>query len=732
MPVSQTTVAAPPTPAQAAPPVAEGERGTPALAATTENWQRPKFGNMVAGEITNTRELKDEFKKSVQVIAEQLRSYARTPGAELTAEQIRFLELYKKDGTGEDMLKTESGAVVAHLMAENEVFLRLAALKKQVEFVRHGHGDPNKLKNEFTVAELQGLVNKHGKEFLAVVGGALGISTDILLALTNPTGAIVAGVTGVTLAGGVGITAVIKSALTTGRFKISDLIGVDTSRLPDKYQKYVDYIAGSVVAQQGVNEYIFNESIKTLKFYKALGVDSKHLNYLTPWQRLNMGVAAPVAAGISADVASQNVLTDWMIFRRNALESYGAIAAGDIPAEKARKYFDAQLATIQHFIGNEIGRIRGEQRTSTGISLTQMKAVRDKMKSPAGLTEKKAKKQKELDEATRSLETKKVELKTAKERVKALNKESAEYAIRAPNLVAKLSEIAHPTTGAIAKLTAEIGTWNTRRTTEAGAFDAQYTAVPGGPNQASTKAEIRSQKAEALKPIDEEIERRIKRIEELKKIQEVLEKQMEDEVTRGAELIGLTADITTLDTDIKALEKTKIPKLEKEVKSGLNPKEQKQLNQLEAAVRGLERYDTVFSDLANFDTKDLKVNQLLSITPEDEGGITYQSGYLKALKLIFNYEHPPEGITVKDFFEAVKTRLPQAKLAEILVQFFDIPAGPPYQFTHPGALAPTIYPNALDYTMDYIQVMEGPSPNTFNQVFFPVMDNIEHEGLRFK
>lgn len=732
MPVAQT-VTAPPAQTQTTPSVTEGERGVPAPAATTENWQRPKFGNMVAGEVTNTKELKDEFKKSIQVIAEQLRNYATT-GAELTDEQKRFLDLYKLDnGVGDKMLETEDGAVVVHLMAEQEVFLRLAALKKQVELVRTGHLDSSKVKNEFTVDELQGLVRKHGKEVLAVIGGVMGVTTDVMVALLNPVAGVALIGAEATAGASVGIVAAVKSAMKTGKFKISDLATIDTSQLPDKYKGYVDYIAHSTVAQQGVNDFVFNEGIRIKKFYKALGVDEKHLNHSTPWSRLNIGATAPVA-GISADMASQNVLTDWMIFRADRLASKGAIAGGDVPAVIAKKYFEAHVETIQHYIGYEIGRIRGEQRSSAETSLTQMKATRDKMKSPSGLAEKKAKKQTELDKAKQELTTKEAKLETAKERVTVLTEERARYAVAQAPLDTEYDNITHGATGFLKKVQDEIDLLVHQKDVDAGNFDASWAGVPAGADQAIMRTEISRLKSEAIAKYEDAIEKKKAREQKLLTRKGEIETERTKEADRVAELARRNGEVVALTPEISKLKKTTIPGLERQVKSGLSPKEQKQLNQLEASVRALERYDTVFSDLTNADTKNLGVNQLLNIAPEDEGGVNYPNGYLRALKLIFNYEHPPEGVNVKDFFEAATARLPQTKLAEILAKYFDmpIPVLGPFGFVHPGSVAATIYPDALSYTMDYVRLMKKPSQNVFNQAFFSVMDTIEHEGLRFK
>ncbi len=698
---------------------------------SSENWQKPKFGQLSAGEITNTADLKTEFKKSVQVIAEQLRKYATTPGAELTVEQARFLELYKKDGTGDDLLKTESGAVLAHLMAEQEVFLRLAALKRQVELVRTGHLDPNKIKNEFTIDELQGLVRKHGKEILAVMGGVLGVGTDVILALINPAlGATAVGIEA-TGAAGAGIWKVIQSARQTGKFKISDLASVDTSQLPDKYRKYIDYIAHSAVAQQRVNDFLRDEGVRQLKFYTALGVDNKHLNYLTPWQRLNIGTIATTA--ISADAASQNVLVDWMVFRSNALASHGAIAVGDTPAMIARKYFEAHIDTIQHYVGYEIGRIRGEQKTSTTDSLRQITAARDKSKSGTEVAEKKAKRQTELDKANKELGEKEPKLDTAKERINVLNEERAKYAIVQPSLDTEYDSITNAATGALKKVRDEISSLEGSKDAAIINFDNDYSLVPSGVNQGQLRAEISKKKADAVGVYEGKIEAKKTREKELLARQKAIEDERDKEKDRAAELTRRGTEVTTLTSEIDKLKKKTIPGLEKNVKSGLTPKEQKKLNQLEATIRGLTRYDSVFSDLENADTKDLSVGKLLSFQPEAEGGINYNAGYIKALKLIFNYEHPPEGIAVKDFFEAVIARLPQVKYVEILAKYYDvtIPAIGPFGFVHPGATVATVYSDGLSYTLDYIRVMKKPSQNNFNQAFFPIMEYIEYEGVRF-
>lgn len=672
-----------------------------------KNWEKSKLGMNQTGEVSKTQEVKDAYKDNLQVVSDRLRRFHKS-GGKLTEEQKHFLQMYDEDGKGAKMMETEAGIVVAHLVVEQEMFLQLAAWQKKIEVHKQGN-KPEKIKDEIGLDDLRGFLKAHGKESVYVLASTLGISATALTALLlPPVGAAVIGAE--VLAGlGLGGTKLAQRLLREGKIKIEDMT-IDPSRLPDEYQDYINY--NSNFGEKDFHDFVFSAMKSKMKFYDSLGVPARNMEAFNPWDNLDLNVNVAPTGGSKA--ATVDLAVDWMRFMHS---EYARTPAPADRGYRAAKFLEAHTKTLAHYADERMIEIKGEKTEHAGESISRLSEMRDALSDPEALKKMKTKKEGELKTIGEAIGKKSPELEALNLDIQKDQIERVGIINRAPTIRGEKKRLGNEDR----RLKAKVVALGAKITKEEADFDAKISAAPT-PQQAQV---LEARKTAALESIRAERKGIETRIAEIQKSMDSV----------GREL----ARINELTEQLKLKEgrrddlKDEIDELKRKKKSGeafldktIGPKEKKKVEQLEVALQTLNRYQNVMSDLANSATKDLSVSDLTDAGQADaeEGfGQVYSKGYLKTLRLLTDYEHPPSGINQKEFFNAATELLKPDKLADLLAKQFliTIPTGPP------GPAAPA---DRLEFVFNELNTNVKPSQNRFNGTVIYMLEDMEHRALR--
>ncbi len=632
--------------------------------------------------------LKEAYKDQVTIIARQLEEFSRA-GHKLTEEQRQFLILYNQDKTGDKLLGTEAGWSLAHLMIEQEVFLRLADLGRKMELKLRYHAK-DEIPDKASLKDLQGTLTKIIEEIdpqlVRVLGTSIVASGLETFVAGNPLMGIIFGAG--TPAVAKGVKELIKG-LRDGKIKISDC-AIDASLLPGGYQEYLKYTA-SKTNETGVTRFLFRAARAQKGFYETLGVDVRNLDSLHPWEGLDLGEEST-----PGDLV-QNIGTEWMRKRREIWKSIGG-PAGNTPAEKAASFLQAQKETIAYFTGQHMMEIAEGRQEAVGDSIAQMEKRISQLTDPAEIAKRTEEKRKELGDTKNQIDTQKSELRKVLDEIKKRRRETAVADQKRPVL-------------------------NQNK----GRINDRVTALKNELDNLRDQRDHTTNRQDILV-----INEQIRKGEESLAEQERRLSQIEGEINR---LDELARDFAVLEVTRQEIEeemsklKGEVGVLEGDLGEGLTDEEKKQLGSLRAVVAALKRLkkDEIMGGLAMAATKELTIDDLTDKTTESEDPESYDfgqlKGYLTTMRHLFG--RPPEGLSNEEFFEAVVGLLPPRKLAELLAESLGItlpiPANLP--ITDPST------PKPLEHVFEAIKAGRISQP-TMNEALFSVLNYIERRGKR--
>lgn len=674
-----------------------------------ENWLKEDFGLMITGEIGETAEFRKTYQERAKAIAKRWRAF-EDAGGKLTEEQNRFLRLFDEDGTGAALLDSVSGMATMDTVIDQEKLLQLLSWKKKVNLENVGN-NPTKVDDKFPIAELQGLLNKHGDEIAPLIAGALGISVQVVLALAHPPGAVAGGIMAGMALIGAGVDKFIQSARRYGGLKISDTNTLDFSGLPDEYKRYIEW--NSTLNEVEMHKFITGALTDQFKFYKALGVPITDLKAGTPWERMNIdapGVVDPLDA-------SQDVPTSWMRFRLDIFRQGGAMP--DNPADKAKRWFEANRVTIGHYGSETLAIIRANKTESMGKSVQKMTETRDALTNQEKREELKKKKGKELETVKTDLTARQSDLKKVVDQIETKSIELAGLKKARSQIQGEKTRLTNNQKGLKGrqtKLTSSI------QDTEDDYAIRITAAAPGDKKILATERDnkIRAIKAE-IANIDTQLEQIRKEITPIVA-----------QLTKISTLSGEIDDVldprrVELEGQIDELKKSQA-KLTSFIESGIKPTDKKQATTLEAGIQALKRQSQTLSNLAQGrdGETELGMHDLIDRTnsePEVDGRV-YKAGYLKTLEWAFDVRRAPSGIKQKEFFAAATKLLSPDALAKVLKRRLNITDPPP----------PPPPVDLLDHVFGQIQTRSQAadriSRNMFNEAMYAVLEHVEKEGLK--
>lgn len=677
------------------------------LTETKEKISLAEFGLHEYKDFDPGDELRESFEGNLRVIASQIEQYQRT-GKPLTQEQKDFLMLYKR--LGNRLLDSAEGWSLANLIMEQELFLRLAAIQKDIELEIRKRASPYTPKDEWVIQEgdvfwFEKLLDRYGGGWKgAVVLATAPISVPVIEFDRW--------------------IAEKKAKMKPGvKLSLKDF-QIDLSRLPREYQDYIKYISPTIATKEA-KSFLERVGKARIEFYESLGVSLEDLKAATPWERFRVG-----SAGAPAEVAKaqENLGTEWMRIRRQALERLSRGVDLSDSSEIAKVFFEAQQKTIRHFLDLHlreltearfgVREIAAEREATKGPeTISALEKRLNELKSPEGSEEVLAKKQEELEKLQADVVTWQEEITRTQREIDNKKKEQA-------IAQAKITRLSQQETRYETTLT-RLNDQRDRVEQQRDDLIAHYNALINDPNTtAEIKATLISTKNEQLRSFNE----RISKIQiEINKLNEKLE-EVRAQIDRPNEL---AAEITALEEQIDKLQRKigrrpnagarrKIARLQTEIEAGVTPDVQEKIDQLEAVVKCLKDYDRIVSEpVFSATERMLTVQDLISRTEKDEYGVNYNEGYLRILDHLFGYTKVSER---KKAFDTARTILPPEEMAKILNARLNLGlAGGDER-----DLEKVFQAIATDVGDGII------SQITFASVFLPILEFIEDKGMKIE
>ncbi len=682
-------------PVPSPPPATEtqaGQAGTP----SPESGRGPTkllgrdFGLHEIGEIELDAGLRTRFEGFLGVYMAQLREYddlCRSKGNNnaLTPQQRRLLELYEKHGNV--MLDTADGWVLANLAMEQEMFLRLARLEKDIVTIIKERGIKPNEHGEYLIGRRdieQGLLARWGQ----------GARDFIQNALKKIPGAF-------------------SSQYREARFRLEDL-EIDISALPQQYLDYIDYMNPQGTDPKKVAKFMEETDQARKDFYKALGKNPSDLDAGTPWERFRYQPQVSAVKGglfrrgAKAEVpekeakialAMENLDVNWMRIRNDCLREIIAAkkGPGDVllnmkdPKHVAWVMFEAQQRTIKYFLDRRLDSIDSGKLDDYQRSIGTMTQRRDSIGSPDSrrlkierMDRSIRQKETEIEDEEATLKQAQTDLKTKKQRKKELDDTQA----RDDQDEKKLSDEIDQRREGIRKI-------EERRSEEEKKEEGEIEDVSSDSRfktdkekeSARLRIERRYQKIYAAfkTQIDELTDGRAAAGEE--NLDE-LEKKLKDVRTRIEERERIDEEIRRLEERIREITEITIPNLVQDHDRLIADKrnagdffttdEREIIGKYNAAITAVSRFGKIREELS--DTKTRYTLEFLTDTATDRvcqllTGEDLPLGYRRFLDLIFDLEHPPGTMKPNEYLKRAMEILPMDQLAIILEAEFGITNG---------------------------------------------------------
>lgn len=687
---------------------AREESKPPAPAKAETQISRADFGRHEAEDFEPSSELRTSFEKSLKVITSQIEQYQRT-GKPLTNEQKDFLVLYKK--LGNKLLDSAEGWSLANLVMEQEMFLRLAAIGKDIELDIKRKGFSVSETGEITIPidEIRGWVNEHGLDVLKYVGYSLTAPVSLPIK---------------------GLVELVKSArkhdILEAKFKLENF-QIDTSRLPREYKAYIDYISPTINTE-AARKFLLNTAEARLAFYETLGLNLKEedLEAATPWQRFRptpipaiLGV--PIAAGPARlERAQENLDTEWMRVRRQALEKASQRANLASPDEVARAFFTAQQDTIRHFLDLHLKdlaeakfgvREAGAESREEPKTISSLEKRLEKLKDPEESKKKKIEAEQEAQQLQTQITQTKETLEGDRGVIAQLDQKEGEKAtleVKLPVLRSKRDDLETR----IEQVTTEQETLEGQRTGLIGDFDEN---INNAGSDAQLRALLLDQKSRTIGKLNEQIGKTEEKISQTKEEQDKVKSQINRLDELNSEIQVLKRQKNRLRRQLKRA-KEEFEDKQTLIEAGLEQTVQGKVDQLEAVVSCLRDYDRVVSEsVFSAPERMLTVQDLTSAAEKDEYGTNYMEGYLRILDHLLGYTKASER---KRAFDTAKAILSPRELAQILNNRFNTRIN-------------------VRRNSDLEKVLERVKRKKISQtqlagVFIPILEFIENKGMKLE
>ncbi len=582
--------------------------------------------------------LQGAFEKNLLILARQLDEYSKSSkDVVLTAEQEGFLLLWRQQGN--KILDTADGWALTNLVIEQDLMLRMAALGKKLSLEQQKRATEPlgpKSHQEAEVAHERGLLESLK---VALAGGVFG-AYEVF-------------------------RGIVKKDVTT--LKLSDF-NIDISQLPAAYRGYIEYLAPNINPKDS-SEFIIKLGQARTGFYESLGVRPSELKAATPFSR----------------VSREGINTEWVRIREQALErARQGRNLGD-PATANEVFFEAQEATVRHFLDKfsqeiasqavietiaEASQMTAGAKTEAGQTIATLKARKEKLDDPKVQQELVAEKQKELDKLEKNKTTWEPEIETKQKTIDKYQEQLIAVGVVAERIQGKGQEQTH--VQAVARLRGE----ETAQEQEIADTKTAFAPKIASAKAPKEKAQVRSELNAQIKPMQDHLENLRKDIARHDKILGKLREEIDEPHILQGKIDFLQAQIAALKQKIgsraNAGLRGKIAKLKTEINAGVDPLVETQRNLIDVSINALVGYDRVVADVINQKTAETKMvtgQELASSTPKNEYGNDYEEGYLRILDHIFQYTHAPDRRMV---FEAAKFLLSPDELAKILNQSLNL------------------------------------------------------------
>jgi len=712
--------------------------------------ERRKLERSESSKAPEQKSLKTAYAEQLEIIYQQLiayQNYISVNGGQLSSEQQAFLSLYKRlgEGAAEKILATSRGWLLAQSLIEQEIFLRLAALGKELSFSCQNL-DEKGLPEEVRFKELEDLISKFFNNLkgtphvdkLLPLGGAFVTGGGIFggpLGTALTTGLTIGGVKGASEA-----LRLIKEGLQSG---FSDL-KVNLENLPESTKGYLEFL-NSQANQKDLLEFIKNSAIAQTVFLEALGWDSNSglvfawegfklskpelpettsQPFLPATSRVRTGYlrqlleekegkelhqdvallkeienklreAEKEMAKKKADLrislkllwlAPKSLLQDLQETqeRTEVLNQQTEALREKILSRKARIFFEAQRRTTAFFLNQELEAILESAPEAVPSSLSQIEAKMREL-----VTEE----EKEKEEEERLVQEKE---KSLAEKRKNFQEKLAAFLKNDPRVLKGKIEIERYSNFTDLQALKET-------------INQEINETESKKKELLAKVRERAENAELL-----EINNRLLALKDLLKLLE------ED----APQLKSLEEEKERLEEEIRVLTTKMISKKERETK----------LSQLRAAAACLEQAGKTLGErvpaLAISEENWRRLTNIIQETREgfDKGRI---KGYLEFLKLLFDYEHPPQPVqesqfrpkTPAEFFEAAKTLISEGELAAILNEVLNLAVTRESEMSDEQFLAETLKRTAM-------KLGSLPAPVVLGRVMLRLISEIEHKAVR--
>lgn len=658
----------------------------------------------------------------------------------LTSDQIALLDFYRENGSG--ILDTARGWMLAHVVLEEEMRLRVAAVQQnllldiQRKIDKHGEAT-------ITIDEARGWWNKYGLDVLKKAGITTGVGGIVGLTVVSPVvGLPVAGAVGV----GVSIWQIIESAK-NGPIKIKlQESEIDTSAYPPQVQKYLEYIKPDQEGQQRrMKDFLAQAGKVRYDFYIALGVRPEEFGEVpTWWTKFVTDGTTPVAA----TQAQEAVSSVWSqaregIIRKIIDDKKGPGGVSLDMKDKAHVAWVAREAssrTIIFMLKRRLEEIAnghtqsGEQLTA---SISTLKARKEKIeaKTPPqhqkeALSKEKTLKEKELTDATAERDRQEAKIKADNDQLTQLPTKKRDIERERADLEAQIAPLQSARRRAEARL---------KVLSEA--HQARIAAATRGKDPKAAQAEIDGlviayQKDcepiyEEMKKIDIEqglsaleanLEKLGKQLANLPK-EDDLKQSISGATTRENEAIAKMLEV-----------ERRLAEIEEELKAFMSDAEKAVRKQkIEVALIALERPDQVQAlDPARVRTEAYvamytdtdsaqKFLDSLGFTPQDIqdiGGVVPPNAYIAFIRRVFDPDHYIGEMSTHDYWKRCMEVLPPDALAQTLID----------QFSQQGKIDLTNPPTTLAACLGEMSVW-GLSPLELQKVFMNVLQTVEAKAL---
>ncbi len=593
--------------------------------------------------------------------------------------QKDFMLAYKE--SGRNLLDTAKGWELAHLMIEQEIFLRTAAFGKQVELDLAGlQSDPIKYKDKLRedIGYFAGIGAKleDRKEFAQKIGRWIDRFGN------DP-----------------------KDIFKSPEVLLKDM-GIDISQMSLEYRAYIDQIAPQQAMRLNT-KFLLDAAKAQMAFYQALGYQDTDITSLTPWGRLQLELNV---GGLTASEITQGIDTEYAKVRllklKQGTPNYGLLAVSR--GERTAQFFKAQEETIQHFLGLKLKEISQAQLST------------EKGKESASVLRTRA-------EKIQNPEEKEEIIKKIKDDIETVGKDLTDSQTELGEVTKKQQDQVEEVAIATAKMPMQTNLRTnyeadlkitTKRAKDLVTFRKQIetdfkNAIASA--NLNIRATLEISRNQQLIEIDQNIRLEEQEVTEIKGKIVAITVELNRVVELTASQTTLAARKTELETQVKKLERKK-KQLEKKRDDPIDETAKRTAEQIIMAADVCEKekdriMETTFDERSTI-AQNLRIPEMTDTSIVTRHGKDIPIGYDLMLKHIFRYDLSTTDKNAQRAFENAMQLLPQDALTELFVRNFGLSS------------------TTTDITDAFNQIRQmGLTQLQFNHIYINVLLNIEDRAL---